>query len=136
MTRTALALLAVLWPASALADPIAGPVAHIRDGDTLVIGRQPVRLCGIQAPEKGRRGAREATAYLTRLVRGKAIRCVPVGDGTPCDGRSPRRSHDRIVAQCFAQGRDIAEAMVRAGHACAWLRYSGEAYGGIGRCVE
>lgn len=134
MTRTALLCLALILPASAFADPIAGPVASIRDGDTFVIGHQPVRLCGIQAPEKSRRGAKEATAYLTRIVRGKAVRCVPVGDGTPCDGRSSRRSHDRVVAQCFVQGRDIAEAMVAAGHACDWSKFSGGAYGGPGRC--
>ena len=134
MTRTALLCLALILPAIALADTITGPVAHVRDGDTFVIGRQPIRLCGVQAPEKGRRGAKEATAYLTRLVRGKAVRCIPVGEDTPCDGRSSRRSHDRTVAQCFVQGRDIAEAMVAAGHACAWVRYSGQAYTGPGRC--
>ena len=134
MTRTALLCLALILPAIALADTITGPVAHVRDGDTFVIGRQPIRLCGVQAPEKGHRGAKEATAYLTRLVRGKAVRCVPVGEGTPCDHRSSKRSHDRVVAQCFAQGRDIAEAMVAAGLACDWRRYSGGAYGGPGRC--
>ena len=35
-----------------------------------------------------------------------------------------RESHDRDVALCTAQGRDLSEAMVRAGHAIELARFS------------
>jgi endonuclease YncB( thermonuclease family) len=100
----------------------------IVDGDTLFVGRLKYRLCGIDAPERDEPGYREATTYLRKLVAGKTIKCTPVGHGTPCDGRSKPRSYDRIVAQCFVDGKDLAAEMVRAGHAKDWPRFSGGHY--------
>ena len=37
-------------------------------------------------------------------------------------------SYDRIVAQCFVHGRDLAEEMVSAGQARDWVAFSGGAY--------
>lgn len=106
--------------------------AVARDGDDIVVtvdGKaQRVRLCGIDAPDR-HRGAREAKAALGALVAGVEVRCVPVGGGTPCDGRSKARVRNRIIAQCFAGDRDLAAEMVRAGHACDWPKYSGGWYG-------
>jgi len=99
------------------------------DGDTLYVGRLKYRLCGIDAPERDQPGYREATNYLRKLVKGKSIKCTPVDQGTPCDGRSKARSYDRIVAQCFVDGKDLAAEMVKAGHAMDWPKFSGEYYG-------
>lgn len=132
MTRTLLALL--LLSTTAHAQTISGPVSHYRDADTFLIGHQPIRLCGVNSPERGTRAGRQATAFLRQITRGKALRCVPVGDGTVCDGRSRKTSRDRIVAQCFMQGRDIAEILVKNGHACDWPRFSGGYYRIVGGC--
>ena len=121
---------------SASADSITGAVTKVRDGDTFEIGRQAIRLCGIDAPERNEPGAGKATATLRNLVAGKAVRCIPVGEGTVCDDRSKRTSHDRVVAQCFVTGRDIARILVEAGVACDWPRYSGGAYRVIGGCTR
>ena len=110
-----------LFAAPAFADSIV-------DGDTLYVGRLKYRLCGIDAPERDQSGYREATYYLKSLTRGKSIRCTPVGQGTPCDGRSKPRSYDRIVAQCFVDGKDLAAEMVKAGHAVDWPKFSGGHY--------
>jgi endonuclease YncB( thermonuclease family) len=99
------------------------------DGDTLYVGSVKYRLCGIDAPEHGHPGYHQATDYLHSLVRGKTVKCTPVGQGTPCDGRSKTRNHDRIVAQCFVDGEDLAAEMVRAGYAKDWPKFSGGYYG-------
>ena len=52
------------------------------DGDTLYVGRLKYRLCGIDAPEHDEPGYREATNYLRKRVKGKTIKCTPVGQGT------------------------------------------------------
>jgi endonuclease YncB( thermonuclease family) len=98
------------------------------DGDTLFVGRLKYRLCGIDAPERGEPGAQASTDHLRYLIKGKTITCRPVGEGPPCDGRSERKSHDRIVAQCFVDGQDIAAEMVRSGHAKDWPKFSGGYY--------
>jgi endonuclease YncB( thermonuclease family) len=100
------------------------------DGDTIYVGRLKYRLCGIDPPERGQPGSREAADHLRKLmIAGKTVRCVPVGEGTPCDGRSKRKSHNRIVALCFVDGKDIAAEMMRSGHARDWPKFSGGHYG-------
>lgn len=122
--------LAPLAPASAA--EISGVVTHVEDGDTFSVGVTAIRLCGIDAPESRAPGGDDSFAALYRMIRGRQVRCLPVGEGTPCDGRSQRMNRGRVVAQCFLEGADIAAAMVRAGFACDWPRYSGGAYGPLG----
>jgi endonuclease YncB( thermonuclease family) len=109
-----------------------GPVTHIRDGDTFVLRvdgvNLPVRLCGVDSPERDGKGYLPAKIALTELIKGKSVRCVQVGSGTPCDGRSRSTSRDRIVARCFVGDLDIAAEMVRSGKACAWPKFSGSYY--------
>ncbi len=42
---------------------------------------------------------------MAEMVEGKEVRCIQVGGGTPCDGRSRPTNRDRIVAQCFVGDR-------------------------------
>lgn len=123
-----------LFASTASAEPITGAISKIRDGDTFLIGNQPIRLCGIDAPERNTREGKKATAFLAKTVKHKALKCIPVSEGTVCDGRSKRTNGDRIVAQCFIQGRDLAELLVRSGNACDWPKFSGGAYRVIGGC--
>lgn len=62
------------------------------------------------------------------MVEGKQVYCLQVGEGPPCDGRSPARSRDRIVAQCFIGDKDIAAEMVHLRQACDWPHYSAGHY--------
>lgn len=128
----------ILMIASAWAVEYSGRPERIVDGDTFWICNASactkIRLCGIDAPERGEPGAAAATDALTSLLAGREVRCVQVGAGTPCDGRTRPTNGDRVVAQCFAGGIDVAEPMVRDGHACDWVRFSGGHYstGGAG----
>lgn len=135
----AASLVISLAPTVTSADSFVGIVVSVVDGDDLIVrrldGRQlDVRLCGIDAPESHRAGGREATQALATLAIGKSIRCVPVGSGTPCDGRSNPTNRGRLIAQCFIGSEDVADRAVCSGHARDWPRYSGGHYGSFARC--
>ncbi len=138
MIRILVALALCLAVVPANADEWTSPVSRVIDGDTFLLSRPLVRirLCGVDTPERGQRGYREATQYVKALVAGKKVQCRTVGNGTPCDGRSRKRSYDRFVAQCFVVGQDIAMKLVQSGHACAWPRYSGKHYVQQASCVR
>lgn len=134
----AVAVVTVWSVVGAFAAAYRGTAGRVVDGDTLWVCDRGVctkiRLCGIDAPERGQRGYQEATAALSRLVNGKIVRCVQVGGGTPCDGHSRPVNGDRIVAQCYAGSTDVAAELVRAGFACDWRRFSGGYYATPGGC--
>lgn len=133
--------IASMMVAPANAAEFRGRAERIVDGDTFWLCEASVctkiRLCGIDAPEIGDPRAAASTAALNALLRGK-VRCVQVGAGTPCDGRSASTNGDRIVAQCFAAGADVAASMTVQGFACDWMRFSGGHYSPDGgeRCSK
>ena len=121
----------------ACAADLTGKAGKVVDGDTLWVcdrsACHKIRLCGIDAPELTDPRGPAARLALQSLVRSKTIKCVPVGEGTVCDGRSKPTSYDRIVAQCFVSQSDLAAEMVDEGHACDWLQFSGGFYSQNGR---
>jgi endonuclease YncB( thermonuclease family) len=118
-------------PAIAAADYL-GKVAAVADGDTFTMesgaGKVRVRICGIDAPERGQPGYGQAAGVLSNMIEGKTVHCLQVGEGTPCDGKSKANSRDRVVAQCFLGKLDIAEEMARSGTVCDWPTFSGGRY--------
>lgn len=92
---------------------------RVVDGDTLELDGITYRLNGIDAPEHGQRcgdwacGA-DATAALAALVRGKEVTCAAISE----DG------FGRVIATCYANGRDLGAEMIDKGLAWAFLRYS------------
>ncbi len=119
----------VLAPAPVLAGEQAAVVgrAEVVDGDSLLVGTVKVRLFGIDAPEvgqycKGSDGSRwpcgqHATVALDRLAGGRAVRCE-VKDTD---------SWGRKVCVCkLGDGRDLSTAMVTAGWALAYRRFSND----------
>lgn len=138
MSKVLAFLLAALVAVPVQAADFTSPVNRVIDGDTFQLSRPivKIRLCGVDTPERGQRGYREATNFTKSLVSGKQITCRVVGSGTPCDGRSRKKSYDRFVAQCFVNNRDIGMELVKAGLACAWPKYSGRHYVKNARCVR
>lgn len=101
----------------------------------------------ILSPQAGRFGfvsaasiARSAVTRDTRtrrknfapLIAGRDVRCIRIGEGSVCDGRSKPTNNCRVVAQCFSEGSDIAGEMIAAGAACDWPKFSGGHYQRIG----
>ena len=83
----------------------------------------------------GTRIGNEAAVWLQRQIStrvfnggGEEITCLPVGYGTPCDGRSDLYSYGRVVAQCFIGQDDVGELLVEHGYAQDVPRYSGGYY--------
>jgi len=126
-----LPMLALLAGPAVAADYL-GEVLAISDGDTFTMqsdtGNVRVRICGIDAPERGQPGYGQATGVLSNMIEGKIVHCLQVGEGTVCDGRSAPRSRDRVVAQCFLGKLDIAEEMTKSGTACDRPKFSGGRY--------
>lgn len=137
MARSHLNLLAAFFGAAsilsgvALAGPTVRPgpggvtgTAVVLDGDTMTVAGRKVRLHGVDAFEAEQtcldaRGAAygcggEATHLLSRLANGRVVSCT---------GRDVDR-YGRLVAVCRTDGTDLGHALVRAGRAVAFRRYS------------
>ncbi len=100
--------------------PPASSQTVVADGDTLSVAGTNYRLWSVDAPESaqtckdGWPAGLEAIRYLRTLVRDKTVSCL-------------QRTFDSfgvIVALCRANGQDLGAAMVRAGMAWAFVRYS------------
>jgi endonuclease YncB( thermonuclease family) len=124
MQRALLALgifLAMTPPMSAT--DLAGQPSII-DGDTLEIHGTRIRLWGIDAPESdqlcrnddsahyrcGQKAANELDAFIAR----RPVECVEVD----------RDQYKRAVSVCTVSGIDLADWLVRNGHALDWPKYS------------
>ena len=94
----------------------------VTDGDTIKLAGTTYRLWGIDAPETGQACADgwpaglEANRKMAELVAGRAITCEP----------RDKDRYGRIVALCRADGQDLGAAMVSAGMAWAFTRYSSD----------
>lgn len=112
-TALAVALGLLLATATPLARDVV--VRRVEDGDTVVAmdrGRRvTVRLFGIDAPESGQPGSREAKAALRRLVEGRRVRIEDHG----------RDRYGRTLAEMFVNDIDVGLTLVRRGHAWRYL---------------
>lgn len=92
----------------------------VTDGDTIKLDGTSYRIWGIDAAENkqlcpdGWPAGRAATTYMRELMHGHTIACE----------RKTTDRYGRTVALCRADGVDLGAAMVRAGHAWAFIRYS------------
>jgi endonuclease YncB( thermonuclease family) len=98
--------------------------AVVIDGDTLAFRRDRIRLFGIDAPELHQvcgavECGKRAAEAITRMVADATVLCLARGVDR----------YGRTVAICSTDDiRDLGEAMVRAGWALDYGRYSGGAY--------
>lgn len=123
-----LGLLALALGLAAAAPALVTGPARVVDGDTFSVGPERVRLWGVDAPE-GRQVCQNARGLnfacgdaardrLVSLIGGRDVRCE-VRDRDP---------YGRAVSRCMAGSTDLGEAMVRAGWAMDYVRFSGGAY--------
>ena len=111
-----LALILALLTAAGAA--LTGRVERVIDGDSLEVatsdGAVEVRLFGIDAPEHDQPYADAARAELAKRVKGKPVR-LEVED---------HDHYGRTVARVFVGDEDVNAALVRAGAAWVYRRYS------------
>lgn len=113
-------ILAVLaLPASAA---VVG-VARVADGDSLRIGQTEVRLFGIDAPEAAQTCGRADGDWACGAWAMETLRDLVAGRDVTCDGREADR-YGRLLAVCRVDGAEINRALVQAGAAFAYRRYS------------
>jgi endonuclease YncB( thermonuclease family) len=97
------------------------PTVH--DGDSLKIGKQKIRLYGIDAPELSQKCRLQkekhscgisSRDYLIQFINNQEVSCEKIDTDR----------YKRIVARCYVNGTDINKNMVRTGHALAYTTYS------------
>lgn len=104
--------------ASAEPTILTGTVTHVRDGDTIEVGKIPIRLNGVSAPELKEPLGPQSKQFMRDLVLGKAVGCEL--DGT--------KTYDRFVGTCYLSGKDIGISVIEAGLALDCPRFSGGRY--------
>ena len=119
MRALVLALTLLTAPAAHASNAILSGQAQAVDGDTIRIDGRSIRIDGVDAFELRQAcGAiacgREAAAFTARFVAGAVVTC----EQTDTD------RYGRAVARCSVGGRDLGAALVRAGWAVAYVKYS------------
>jgi endonuclease YncB( thermonuclease family) len=98
---------------------------RVIDGDTIVVDGTHIRLHGIDAPELDQwcgdwQAGRAAKAFLERLIANRPVTCTP--PPAPMRGTD---QYKRTIAVCRnIDAYDLGRAMVVAGQARAYVRYS------------
>jgi endonuclease YncB( thermonuclease family) len=120
----ALAVLALVAAGTLRAPDGPQGAARVIDGDTLAIGGTTVRLHGIDAPERGQACDRAGQAWDCGAFAARVMADLIGGRPVTCDPPRDTDRHGRSVARCRAGGTDLGAAMVAAGAATAYRRYS------------
>ncbi len=118
-----LAALGVLPGCSRAASREIAGVASVRDGDSLEIAGQKVRLHGVDAVEGGQTCMREGVSWRCGQAAANALAEHLGKRLVTCRVRT-RDAYDRWVADCTAGGESVNRWLVREGWAMAYRRYS------------
>ncbi|SMY07248.1 thermonuclease family protein [Flavimaricola marinus] len=93
---------------------LTGRVTHVRDGDTIEVNGQVIRLNGLTCDERGTPLGNQATMAMQVLASGEAVTCTLNGEQT----------YDREVGRCsLADGRDLGAELIRQGICGRCARY-------------
>lgn len=98
-----------------------GKVTWVTDGDTFQVQGHdwPIRVWGIDAPERDTNAGLTAQAFARGLLMGKTVTCT----------KRAVDKYRRSVAQCKLAEKDFAKLMIEAGHAKEYCRFTKNIYG-------
>src|SRR5438128_7559823 len=92
--RLLIAMVAAILCSPAIAADYLGKVLAVSDGDTFTMeadgAKVRVRICGIDAPERGQAGYGQAAGVLSSMIEGKTVHCRQVGEGTEVGAIHPK----------------------------------------------
>lgn len=91
---------------------LSGFVTHVRDGDTIVVDDIPIRLAGLDCPEKGTKDGDHASGVMAKS-KNKSIQCELTG----------AKTFDRLVGYCSLNGKDLGTYMMLNSACDVWQKY-------------
>ena len=97
--------------------------AYVTDGDTIKISGTKIRFHSIDAPETKQKCERNGQKWRCGQVATQTLRNLIQGQPVTCKGDTTDK-YKRLIAVCSANGVDLNGAMVDAGMALAYRRYS------------
>lgn len=111
--------LRLISPQSAPLEPkqVSGWVRYVVDGDSLYLGKYKpqIRLWGVDAPEKNKRGFEAASNELAKIAQGQFVKCWIMDTD----------KYGRTVARCFLKdGREVNRMMIESGTAKEYMKFS------------
>ena len=99
-------------------------ITKVTDGDSLRSGELRIRLHGMDAPEIRQSCTKGGVSYACGLAAQAYLETMLASSGeVRCEHLDTDR-YQRLIMRCYHRGIDIAAAMVRAGWAVAYRRYS------------
>lgn len=96
---------------------------EITDGDSLKIGKNRVRLQGIDAPELKQKCVKENQEYNCGVDSKNFLKYLVNDSDVECEYKELDR-YNRILGMCFVNGVNINEQMVENGWALAYRKYN------------
>lgn len=114
---------AVFAPPKPRGEVFEGRVTWVSDGDTFKIEGHnwPIRLWGVDAPERDTEKGQIARDYVSAKIKGRVVSCEKVVVD----------KYKRTVAKCFVDGASLAKDLLNKGHGvemCSFTR------GALGTC--
>jgi endonuclease YncB( thermonuclease family) len=103
-------------PAAGARQPLQGRVVAVHDGDTITVrtatATSQVRLADVDCPEIGQDYASRAKGFTSDMVFGREVTIETRG----------LDQYNRVIGRVTVDGRDVSEALVRAGLAWVYSR--------------
>jgi endonuclease YncB( thermonuclease family) len=103
---------------------IAGRVT-VNDGDSVTLGKERIRLRGIDAPEFDQTCRKNGANYPCGRRARESLSALIGARPVSCSGWE-RDKYDRLIATCTAGGADLNRGQVEAGWAIAYGGYEAE----------
>ena len=115
--------LLILYSSVSFSEKIIEGKAIIIDGDTIHIGKNKIRLHGIDAPEIKQTCKIKDKIWNCGIESSLALKKLILDNNVSCEVADIDR-YKRYIAECFINNQNINELMVRNGWAIAYRYYS------------